>query len=326
MRKYLLSILLLTLLFSCGKKTAKPSPAPVETPKLPKTQLTIFARDHIRSSGFEGTMLAEYSKKYNCDITLTLFASMDSLLHALQDPANAGVVDVVMSLDNTFTASEDTRALFVPQPAFSMQSISRDLTVDIQKRLIPYGYANLGIVYNSRVFDRGPESFGELQDARYFRQLAICDPNTSGEGRGLLHWSMALFGSDGYQYMWKSIKKNVSKAYPSYTEALEALTSGKCSMLIGYNSTAAWLEETDPANKLYKHSMMKEGWHPQGLHPQGCGSAFHKLSAGRRSPKNGDLQAGAVPSKLTFHAARQLCQGARKLLCGEPQTHRGCNS
>ena len=259
MRKYILILIMVLLVLSCGKKAEKPKPAPTNTSRLPKTQLTIFARDNIRSSGLEGTLIAEYKQKYNCDVTLTLFAGMDSLIQAIKNPANAGKVDVVMSLDGTFAAREDVRELFLPQPSFNLGSMSRDIAVDSQKRLIPYGYANLGIIYNSRVFDHGPESFGELQDAKYFRQLAICDPYTSGEGLALLHWSMALFGPNGYQYMWKSIKKNISKVYPSYSQAVQALTSGKCSMLLGYNSTPAWLEEIDPANKLYKQIMMKEG-------------------------------------------------------------------
>lgn len=250
---------ILILLVSCGKKQEPPKVTPPAKPSYPKTQLSIYGLKYLRTSGLEGTLIKEFSTANNCDVILTLFDNTPELLSAVNAESNAGKIDVVMTLDNAFTSDETLRSLFLPLAQLSTAEISRDLLIDPAKRLIPYGYANLGIVYNSKVFPQGPQSFGELQDAKYFRQMAISDPHSSAEGRCLLFWSLALFGENGYEFLWKSLRKNVRNTFPDYRSTLEQLQSGKCNMIIGYNSTPAWLAETGNPNKDIKFISLKEG-------------------------------------------------------------------
>jgi len=98
-----------------------------------------------------------------------------------------------------------------------------------------------------------------LQDAKYLSQIAICDPQTSGLGRTMLFWSVALFGTEGYEHLWKSLRKNIYKTYPNYNETLKTLNRGECSFIIGYNTTPAFLQELDPLNNKFEVSMLKEG-------------------------------------------------------------------
>ncbi|MEN6444417.1 MAG: thiamine ABC transporter substrate-binding protein, partial [Candidatus Cloacimonas sp.] len=130
---------------------------------------------------------------------------------------------------------------------------------DPSLRLIPFAYSNLSLVYNVSLIKNPPQSFGELQDAKYLAQIAICDPMVSGLGRATLLWSVALFGPDGYEYMWQSLRKNIYKTYSNQSEALEALKKGECSLMIGYNTTSAFLQEMDPMNRNFEISMLKEG-------------------------------------------------------------------
>jgi len=258
----LLTMLLgLIILSGCGREETKTKTQPGAKSQNPPSEMSVWGLTRLRASGLDQTLFAEFSKKYNCKINLHLFDTLPDLLDSLAhiDSTQTGSCDLIMNLDSSFTSNEETRALFSPLPEISTLQLSRDLILDPQKRLIPYGYANLGVIFNTRQFPKGPESFGELQDARYFRQLGICDPKTSGVGRSTLYWSLALFGARGYEYLWKSVRKNVQEVYSDYESGLAALKNGKISMLIGYNTTPAWLEESQQTDKSFQYSMLKEG-------------------------------------------------------------------
>lgn len=274
LKRLSLFLIILVTLSACGKKPAKPQTPASSKAKEPASELRIWGLNRIRASGLENTLFKDFSTQNNCRIELRLFDNVAMMLDTLRAAQTALMPDLVMSLDNSFTLDEELRALFSPIEIGQTQ-LSRDLMIDLQKRLIPYGYANLGLVYNTKIFAQGPQSFGELQDAKYFRQIGICDPKTSGEGRGALFWSLALFGSKGYEYLWKSIRKNVQEVYPSYESGLEALKSGKIGMLLGYNTSPAWLEESQQTDKSFHFSMLKEGsW-------QFCESVGIPLAASR---------------------------------------------
>jgi len=258
-KRSLLFLVLIIFLAGCDKAPSpKKTPAPARV-KSPATELNVWGLNKLRTSGLEQSLLADFAKKHNCQINLRMFANIATLLDSLKAEQDNGMIDLVLNLDNSFTSDEEVRALFSPIEDLSTLQLSRDLIPDPQKRLIPYGYANLGVVYNTRLFPNGPESFGELQDAKYFRQLGICDPQTSGEGRGALFWSLALFGDRGYEFLWKSIRKNVKTVYPDYQQGMEALKKGSISLLLGYNTTPAWLEESQQTDKSFQFGMLKEG-------------------------------------------------------------------
>ncbi|MCB5229425.1 MAG: thiamine ABC transporter substrate-binding protein [Candidatus Cloacimonetes bacterium] len=257
--RFLIVITLLIMLGACGKKDSPKPAGQTDTPQLPASELNVWAPKHIRLRGFEDAVFKEFKDKYNCTVKLRIFEDIPSLLDTLQIEGKSSHVDVVMGLDNAFTWLDSSRSLFAPIEGFSRFNLSRDLIPDAQKRLVPYGYANLCLVYNTEVFAKAPESFGELQDARYFRQLGICSAQHNGEGRGTLFWTRALFGDSGYEMLWKSIRKNIRDVYSSYDEAVSALQAGKVGMIIGYNSTAYWLQETQQLQTSYNHSLFKEG-------------------------------------------------------------------
>lgn len=66
------------------------------------------------------------------------------------------------------------------------------------------------LIYNTSLVKTPPQSFGELQDAKYLSQIAICDPQTSGLGRSMLFWSVALFGTQGYEHLLEELTEKIS--------------------------------------------------------------------------------------------------------------------
>lgn len=251
-----LTLLILIILLSAGcKKDSDTSQAQASLPFA--GELTIYVLDSFRSSGLENALLSDFRKLMNCQVNTILFENIKSLATALRDSSQHA--DIVLGLDNGFAVSDTLAEHFVPHPDLNLEDINRDSIQDYSYRILPYAQSHLGLVYNSKILPKPPTSFGELQDARHFNQVAVCDPQFSGLGRATLYWSVALFGSDGFEHMLKALRKNVYRIYPDQKTALDALYKGECRMMLGLNTTAVWLMETDPDKKDIKTSMFQEG-------------------------------------------------------------------
>ena len=252
-------IIILFILMACGKPQEAAKSKAVAKQKVPQTQLCIWGPMRLRTLGLEQTVIKDFAKSYNCEIDLVLFENSAALWDSLFSEKLIQKPDLVLGLDNAYSMDERVKDVFVIQHSLNYSQFSREVYLDPEKRLVPYAYANLGLIYNRRVYKESPTTFGELQDAAYFRQVGICDPFKTGEGRGSLYWTLALFGDPGYTILWQSIKKNIKTFYPDYETAVNALTSGKINLLIGYNSTTAWLEETNKTDNRFKFNLFKEG-------------------------------------------------------------------
>ncbi len=254
----MLVVVLILLSIFAMSGCQKPQPV-VKKKVLPRTKLSIFALQDIRDSGFESAVLKDFAQQNNTELQLTLFQSLPEMLTALHSDEQKGKADVVMGIDSAFALSDSLLDVFSPISEVSLSEISFEINKDPAKRLIPYATANLAIIYNSKQFPKAPESFGELQDSRFYSQLALCDPETSGLGRGGLYWSAALFGDSGFDQFWNSLRKNVRKVYSTQSEALNAVRKGECALMLGYHSTPAWIEEFYPSENHIKAVIPQEG-------------------------------------------------------------------
>lgn len=258
-RSLVLCLLLIYILLACGKAKEPAKAQDHAKQRAAESKLTIWGPIRLRTLGFEQTVIKDFSSTYNCKIDIQLFENSAALWDSLCSEQNFQMPDLVLGLDNSYSVDERVKDIFAIQNTLNPSLFSREVYLDKQKRLVPYAFANLGVIYNSKIFPEGPSSFGELQDAAYFRQLGICHPFKTGEGRGSLYWSLALFGDPGYMLLWQSIKKNIKSFYPDYESALNDLLDGKINLLIGYNSTAAWLEELNRNEKSFRFNAFKEG-------------------------------------------------------------------
>ncbi len=240
--------------FSCKKNNKE-----VKKQITPSSYLYIFALDHIRESGFETVVIKDFAKQNNIGLRINLFSDLSMLMQTLSNPDYQGKVDIVMGLDNSFFYDIASSDYFTPVPEVSLQEIRYEIPRDSEHCLIPYASANLAFIYDSRKYPEPPHSFGELQDSKYYSQLAICDPSQCGLGRSTLLWTVALFSEQGYEQLWSSLRKNIYKIYPNPTLCLDAIRTGKCGLMFGYNTIPAWLNELYPSESHIKSIIPEEG-------------------------------------------------------------------
>ena len=246
--------ILLCLCFGCGKKADSKS-----ADRKPGSQLNIYALDWIRESGFEAAVLKEFGLKNDTAVNLRTFPDLTSLLQALEENPQGSGADLVLGLDNTMALGDSLTRYFTPAEGIDRSAISYEIPQPDKSPLLPYAFGNLVFVYNQKMFPEPPRSFGELQDSRFYNQLAVCDPKSSGLGRGILLWSVALFGDSGYDQLWQSLRKNVRKVYPRPSEAYDALRKGECGLMLGFHSTAAWIAELNPPENQFRFVNPQEG-------------------------------------------------------------------
>lgn len=255
MRKLILLILVISLgLIACQKQRASTKPTAKGNHKL-----IVYCTDYFRTSGLEASTVPDFTRKNDCSLELVLFRNSAELSKAIRAKENYGKYDLAIGIDNAFAISDSLSDYFVAPSDLNREQLASDCVFDPSFRLVPYAYSNLGIVYNTKNVSSAPQSFGELQNAKYLSQMAICDPHESGVGRATLFWSLGLFGAEGYEHLWKSLRKNIYKSYPDRNEALTALTKGECNLLLSLNTIPAHLEELDPQNNRFAVAMMKEG-------------------------------------------------------------------
>jgi thiamine transport system substrate-binding protein len=222
-------------------------------------QFTILTLDRIKSTDFLKHAIPTFEQLYNCKVTVISCAGSSELMELIKNPKNAKKYDLILGIDNCFITDVADYDAFAETTVLQKHPINANYVFDKKNRVIPYGYGYLAMLYNETKITEPPESFGQLQDARYLNQIAVVNPRSSGIGRAVMYWTIALFGNDGYQQFWKSIKKNVFASKDSWQEAVAALNNQECSMAFGFTSTPAWVLETQPNPLPIKASLMKEG-------------------------------------------------------------------
>jgi len=221
--------------------------------------INILTLERIQTSGFLKRIIPTFEQSNKCKVSVTTCRGSSDLQDLIRNDKELRKFDLVLGLDNcTFTGEEDF-ARFGASKTLSKIKLNPIFYPEPAGKLIPYGYGYLALVFNETIIPQPPESFGELQDARFLNQLVVCDPRSSGIGRAVMYWTLALFGNEGFQQFWKSIKKNIRTSRETWAEALQSVNLGESGMVFGFTSTPAWILDTQPNPLPLRLSMMKEG-------------------------------------------------------------------
>lgn len=252
----IIAICILAILLSGCNKSPKSN---ISNKTKPGKQLTILTLDRLKQAGFLRRIIPAFEQANNCKVIVTTCSGSSELLEYIQNKKELNKYDLVLGIDNSFFYSDSIYEDFAVSTVLEKHTISSTYIIDPKNRIIPYGYGYLALLYNEQKITQPPESFGELQDARFMNQIVVCDPRNSGIGRAALYWTIALFGNEGYQQFWKSIKKNIYTSKDTWQEALQVINTQECNMAFGFTSTPAWMLETQTNPQPIKASLMKEG-------------------------------------------------------------------
>ncbi len=253
LRRFLGFLLTLILLLQIACKGSSKDTAKAEVPL--SDSLHVLCLESFISSGLSGAFVPDFEKNSGLKVYFSTAQNSVELLDMLQ--ADSDRYDLVVGLDNASISTRDITHLLAKSASF--EDLKSDILIDRSMRLTPYAYGYLCLIYNPALIPDPPESFGELQDPKYYNQLAISHPGKGGLSAAILHWTIALFGEQGYEYLWRSLRKNIVRVYDDWGETFSALIEGTCNMIVGFSSTPSWYQELEPNAVPLKTSMLREG-------------------------------------------------------------------
>lgn len=251
----LLQFLISTSLFTGCKKENKAGNRPSKSGKT----FTILTLDSIKSTGYIEHIIPEFEQSYNCKVVITTCEDNNDMLEIAGNERESRRYDLILGIDNCFFNDKTIWDKFSENTILKQQTIKSEYLFESKSRIITYGYGYLSILYNENNISDPPETFGELQDARFLNQIVLCSARNTGLGRATLYWTIALFGNEGYQQLWNSIKKNIYKAKNTWQDAMLVLQMQESNMAFGFTSSPAWFAEKMSDPFPIKASVMKEG-------------------------------------------------------------------
>jgi thiamine transport system substrate-binding protein len=209
-----------------------------------KNHLVLYCDDDFMTSGLGRKVIPLFEAKYKCNVDVVSNPDAGLFLERLKKEKNHPQADVVIGLNNCDLDDVIQYNLLETYHPTGQHVIPKDYIYDPTFHLIPYGYGYLGIVYDSDLMTDTPDTFGELQDAKYYHQLLVPDAIKSGIGKATLYWSVAAFGNDGFEQFWNSIRKNITQITPTWFNSKQLFRQDEGVMMIGLTTTPAFYSET----------------------------------------------------------------------------------
>lgn len=240
MKKIIALSLFLLLILACAKEKKKADPA---------HQLYVFATEKKVCPNFWQDNMIEFSEVFDCDISWKIFAEPGEMyaeyagLDSLQKRP-----DLILGLDEVAAAQAKNDSAFAPAKLNNLNKLNNRLKSK-EDKLIPLFYSSLGFLYNKTAITNHPQSFGEIQDGVWQKQLLMSHPINSALGKTFLTWSIAAFGRNGYGHFWRSMKDNIYSAPADWDRAADMFLAEQANILFVPCSYYSYFQELQSEDK-----------------------------------------------------------------------------
>jgi thiamine transport system substrate-binding protein len=271
LKQFILILLAVLLLSGCGKNNS--------AVQAPDRDLMIYTGEPFMTKAIWSD-LDYFEAKYNCRLVFKNFPDIWQALEALKSDADSTEADVICGINSALVVEAVESGLFAEYKSENLKFADNKFCFDKTNHFTPYAYGYLGLLYDSRRIVKPPRNYGELQDNFWDEALIMPDPEKTGMGRAFLHQTAAQFGKNGFRYLWKGIKKNIS-IYPlSYNDAYNRFLAGEGYLIPAY-TTMPLFHELSRGDSHYKVVVMEEGSF-QVTEFAGISSATDKLVLAQR--------------------------------------------
>ena len=225
--------------------------------------LTIYTYDSFNSEWGPGPLVFKRFEE-QCACKLKVVSPGDSgtvLNRVILEKANPQA-DIMLGLNNSELEKSFSYDLWEPYRSSLLEKVPVDLRVDKKYRVTPFDYSFIAFVYDSQKLEKPPKNLQDLLDPKYNRKIVIENPKTSSPGLSMLHWTIAVYGEQGYLDYWKKLQPNLLSVTDGWSAAYGMFTKGEVPLVLSYVTSPAYHLEYEKTER-YQAAVFQEGHYRQ---------------------------------------------------------------
>jgi thiamine transport system substrate-binding protein len=229
-----------------------------DQPSFEADTLYVYTSEVFLNEDFYDEFFPIFEKIFKCEITFTKFDNTAEMLAEIVTQKDSLNVDVVFGIDNTIFYNVLQDSILQSYEPQNLKHVSDALIFDTTHQVIPIYYGQLAFIYDSYAIEKAPATFGEMQDGKFKEKIILMHPESSSLGRGMLLWSVAAFGENGYSHFWRSVKENIYSIADNYDNAYNMFLAGQAPLVLGFSTTPVYHSQKENSEK-YKSTIPSEG-------------------------------------------------------------------
>lgn len=221
--------------------------------------LVVYTYDSFNTEWGPGPVVFKAFEEH-CSCTVQVIAPGDSgsvLSRTILEKANPKA-DVLLGVNDSELAKSFRYDLWEPYRSPNLDRVPEELRLDSEHRVTPFDYGYIAFVYDSERLSSPPKNLADLTDSRFEGKVVIESPKTSSPGLSMLHWTIAVYGEDGYLDYWDRLRPNLLTITDGWSSAYGMFTKGEVPIVLSYVTSPAYHLEYEQTER-YKALDFPEG-------------------------------------------------------------------
>ncbi len=225
--------------------------------------LVVYTYDSFNTEWGPGPVVFKaFEEQCQCSVQVIAPGDSGSVLSRAILEKNNPKADLLLGVNDSELAKSFRYDLWEPYRSPNLNRVPEALQLDPEHRVTPFDYGYIAFVYDSEKLPDPPKSLEDLTDPRFRGKVVIESPKTSSPGLSMLHWTLAVYGEEGYLDYWDRLRPNLLTITDGWSAAYGMFTKGEAPLVLSYVTSPAYHVEFEETER-YKAVEFPEGMYRQ---------------------------------------------------------------
>ncbi len=225
--------------------------------------LVVYTYDSFNTEWGPGPVVFKaFEAQCGCSVQVIAPGDSGSVLSRVILEKNNPRADVLLGVNDSELAKSFRYDLWEPYRSPHLDRVPEALQLDPEHRVTPFDYGYIAFVYDSETLQEPPRTLEDLTDPRFRGKVVIESPKTSSPGLSMLHWTLAVYGEEGYLDYWNRLRPNLLTITDGWSAAYGMFTKGEAPIVLSYVTSPAYHVEFEETER-YQAVEFPEGMYRQ---------------------------------------------------------------